>query len=58
LTGREVGERLGGTIAANVLPLIAGADVLRVHDVREMREALITTEAILGRRAWRTAARG
>jgi len=58
LTGREVGDRLGGTIAANVLPLIAGADVLRVHDVREMREALITTEAILGRRAWRTAARG
>ena len=33
LTGREVGERLGGTIASNVLALAAGADVLRVHDV-------------------------
>ena len=53
LTGREVGERLGGTIASNVLALAAGADVLRVHDVREVREALEVAEAILGRRGWR-----
>ena len=35
ITGREVGERLGGTIASNVLALAAGADVFRVHDVAE-----------------------
>ena len=53
LTGREVGERVGGTIASNVLALAAGADVFRVHDVRETVEALSTAEAILARRPWR-----
>jgi len=52
LTGREVGERLGGTVASNVLALRAGADVFRVHDVAELRQALAVSEAILGRRAW------
>ncbi|HXF01103.1 MAG TPA: dihydropteroate synthase [Solirubrobacterales bacterium] len=52
LTGREVGERLGGTVASNVLALRAGADVFRVHDVAELRQALDVAEAILGRRAW------
>jgi dihydropteroate synthase len=52
LTGREVGERLGGTVASNVLALRAGADVFRVHDVAESRQALDVAEAILGRRAW------
>lgn len=52
LTGREVGERLGGTIASNVLALLGGADVFRVHDVAELRQALEVAEAILGRRAW------
>ena len=53
ITGRELGERLGGTIASNVLALAAGADVFRVHDVAEAREALDAAEAILGRRDWR-----
>ena len=52
LTGREVGERLGGTIASNVLALLGGAEVFRVHDVAEVRQALDVAEAILGRRAW------
>ena len=52
LTGREVDERLGGTIAANVLALRGGAEVFRVHDVAELRQALDVAEAILGRRAW------
>jgi len=47
LTGREVDERLGGTIASNVLALRAGADVLRVHDVAEMRQAALVAESIL-----------
>jgi dihydropteroate synthase len=53
LTGREVGDRLGGTIASNVLALLGGADVFRVHDVAEARQALTVAEAILGRRDWR-----
>ena len=49
ITGREVGERLGGTVASNVLALANGADIFRVHDVRAVREALVVAEAILGR---------
>ena len=52
LTGREVGERLGGTIASNVLALLGGAEVFRVHDVAELRQALDVADGILGRRAW------
>jgi dihydropteroate synthase len=48
LTGREVRERIGGTIAASVIALARGADVLRVHDVAELRDAVATAEAILG----------
>ena len=53
LTGREVGDRLGGTIASNVLALAAGADVFRVHDVAELRQALDVAAVLLGRRGWR-----
>jgi dihydropteroate synthase len=52
LTGREVDERLGGTIASNVLALLGGAEVFRVHDVAELRQALDVAAAILGARAW------
>jgi dihydropteroate synthase len=53
LTEREVDERLGGTIASNVLAAIAGADVVRGHDVLELRQAIDVAETILGRRDWR-----
>jgi dihydropteroate synthase len=53
ITGREVGDRLGATIASNVLALRAGADVLRIHDVAELADAVLTAEVILGRREWR-----
>jgi dihydropteroate synthase len=52
LTGRDAGERLGGTIASNVAALLSGAEIFRVHDVRAVREALVTAEAVLGRREW------
>jgi len=55
LTGRDVDERLGGTVASNVLALRAGAEVFRVHEVAEVREALEVAEAVLGRRDWRRA---
>jgi dihydropteroate synthase len=47
LTGREVDERLGGTIATNVLAVQAGADVLRVHDLAEVHQAVRIAETIL-----------
>ncbi len=40
ITGREVGERLPGTIATNVLALERGATVFRVHDVAQNADAL------------------
>jgi dihydropteroate synthase len=51
LTGREVDERLGGTVASNVLALRAGADVFRVHDVAEVDQALRVAEAIIDGRS-------
>ncbi|HEX2731961.1 MAG TPA: dihydropteroate synthase [Polyangiaceae bacterium] len=38
--GSAPGERLGGTIAASLLSADAGAHMIRVHDVREVRQAL------------------
>ena len=38
--GSGPNERLGATVAASVLCAQAGADALRVHDVREVRQAL------------------
>jgi len=52
ITGREVGERLGGSVASNVLALRAGAEMLRVHDVRDMREAALVAETILDPERW------
>ncbi|HXV04626.1 MAG TPA: dihydropteroate synthase [Solirubrobacterales bacterium] len=47
IDGSPVGERLGGTIAASLLAAAEGADVLRVHDVAEMAQALRLAQAIL-----------
>jgi dihydropteroate synthase len=47
IDGSEVGDRLGGTIASSVLAAAEGADVLRIHDVREASQALRVTGAIL-----------
>ncbi len=48
VTGREVGDRLGGSIAANVAAIAGGAAVLRVHDVAETVAAIRVAEPILG----------
>ncbi len=39
-------ERLSGTLAANVLAVWKGANIVRVHDVKQTVEALKVTEAI------------
>jgi dihydropteroate synthase len=35
ITGREAAERLSGTLAANCAAIMGGADIIRVHDVKE-----------------------
>ena len=40
MTGRDVGERLCGTLAANVISVLNGATLLRVHDVKETIDTL------------------
>jgi dihydropteroate synthase len=40
ITGRAVGERVSGSVAAALLAAQNGASVLRVHDVRETVDAL------------------
>jgi dihydropteroate synthase len=47
LTGAEVDQRLGGTIASNVIAYANGARMLRVHDVGPIRQALTVAEAVL-----------
>ena len=46
--GSAAGDRLGGTIASSVIAAAEGAEVLRVHDVAEVRQALAVAAAILG----------
>ncbi|HEX6752770.1 MAG TPA: dihydropteroate synthase [Solirubrobacterales bacterium] len=48
IDGSAVEDRLGGTIASSVLAVAEGADVLRVHDVAEMAQAVRVAEAVLG----------
>jgi len=47
LTGADVDQRLGGTIASNVIAYANGAGMLRVHDVAPLRQALTVAEAII-----------
>jgi dihydropteroate synthase len=51
LTGRPVVEREFGTAAAVALAAAAGIDVVRVHDVAEMRDVVRVTDAVA--RGWR-----
>ena len=46
ITGRKVEERVAGSVAANVVAMLNGADILRVHDVKETRDAVLVVKAI------------
>ena len=46
ITGRPVGERLAGSVAAALLAAQKGAKILRVHDVAATRDALAVWAAI------------
>lgn len=47
-SGAEGNDRIYGTIAANVLSAMGGADFLRVHNVKENRLAINTADIIRG----------
>src|SRR4051794_11127712 len=51
LTGRDVTERVAGTVATNVLAFERGARVFRVHDVAASADALAVAAATLAH-AW------
>jgi phosphoglucosamine mutase len=46
VTGRSVDQRLAGSIAAALAGVAHGAEVLRVHDVGETRDALIIWQSV------------
>ena len=46
--GADVDQRLNGTIVSNVVGLMRGASVLRVHDLSEHREAIALFSALKG----------
>ncbi len=45
--GREGGDRLFGTAATVAVALLNGASIFRVHDVKEMRDLVDMTQAIV-----------
>lgn len=49
ILGLEVGERLEGSLAAVAVAIMNGADIVRVHDVRESVRVARLTDAIISR---------
>lgn len=49
ITGRPVDQRLAATLAANSFGLLAGADIIRVHDIAEHRDAARVIAAFAAR---------
>ncbi len=47
LLGRDVEERLAGTVGVAIALATQGADFIRVHDVRATRDAMVAWHAIL-----------
>ena len=47
LTGRAPGERAFGTAASVAIAIMNGADIVRVHDVRAMKDVAMVTDAIV-----------
>lgn len=47
LTGRAVDERMPASIAAAVIAVLQGADIIRAHDVRETVDALTVAQTVM-----------
>jgi dihydropteroate synthase len=52
VTGREVGDRLSGSLAAAAAAVVAGADIVRAHDVEETVLAVRVAHAIARPDRW------
>jgi dihydropteroate synthase len=48
--GKPAPERLMGTAAAISLGIAKGADIVRVHDVAQMKDVVLVTDAIINKR--------
>jgi dihydropteroate synthase len=48
LTGRNVDDRMAGSVAAALAAVARGAGIVRVHDVRETADALMVWRAVQG----------
>jgi len=46
ITGRPVGERMAGSVAAALFAVQGGARIVRVHDVAETRDAMLLWRAV------------
>jgi dihydropteroate synthase len=52
VTGEPVEKRFAASAAAAAMSIAAGADIVRAHDLREMRDVALITDAIV-RANWR-----
>jgi dihydropteroate synthase len=50
ILGTDAEHALNGTTVMNTVALLNGATILRVHDVREAKEAVLLTRAMMGNR--------
>ena len=48
ITGASPDERLPGTLAATAIAVLNGANIVRVHDVKECKQAVRMAEAVRG----------
>lgn len=47
LTGKDTGERVFGTAATLTAAIMNGADIVRVHDISQMRDVVSVSDAIV-----------
>ncbi|MCK9615251.1 MAG: dihydropteroate synthase [Candidatus Omnitrophica bacterium] len=47
ITGKKADQRLYGTIASGIIAVLRGANILRVHDVKENKQALDLAASII-----------
>ncbi len=50
ITGAEVNDRLAGSIASISIGIMNGVDIVRVHDVKETRQAIEIIDRIIGKK--------
>jgi dihydropteroate synthase len=49
ITGRALDERLFATVGAHAVGALLGADIVRVHEVGPVRDAVLVADAVAGR---------